>query len=130
MSKPEFKTELDARLKDDDTIWVLDSPLVYYSDIVGEITVPAGFETDFASVPRVPIAFTLYGNRAHREGVIHDYLFRKDSKPLVGFSRANRVFLEAMECRGKPWYVRYPMYSAVCAFSYLCYHKRNVEDKL
>lgn len=127
---PAFLTDLDVRLKDDDTVWVVNSPLEYYSPLVGLISVPAGFETDFASVPRVPVAFWFYGNRAHREGVIHDYLFRSDSVPSVRFNIANEVFLEAMECRKKPWYVRYPMYSAVCAFSYPCFHKRKVGDKL
>lgn len=128
--KPYFISELEVRLVKGDGIWELESPLAYWSPIAGRVQVPAGFQTDFASVPRVPVVFTLYGNRAHREGVIHDYLFRKDSIPAVGFSRANRVFLEAMECRGKPRYVRWPMYLAVCAFSYLCYHKRKVFDKL
>lgn len=126
-----FLTDLDAKLKDgSDSIWVICSPLIYYSPIAGIIEVPVGFETDFASVPRVPIVYALYGNRAHREGVVHDYLFRKGSIPRVSFMTANKVFLEAMDCRGKAFYVRYPMYSAVCAFSYPCYHKRNVEDKL
>jgi hypothetical protein len=128
--KPEFLTELEVRLKDNDCIWVLESPLAYYSPQVGNIVVPAGFETDFASVPRVPFAYTLYGNRAHREGVIHDALFRKDFMKWVSFSQANRIFLEAMECRGKPEYIRYPMYWAVCAFSRPCYHKRRLGDKL
>ena len=102
MSK--FLTELDARLKDDDRIWLLDSPLVYESDILGLITVPAGFETDFASVPRVPIAYTLFGDRAHRESVVHDYLYRIDAVPPATYDQANDVFLEAMECRGKSWW--------------------------
>lgn len=125
-----FLTELETSLLNDDTIWELDSPLIYNSPLVGRIQVPMGFQTDFASVPRVPIAFELYGDKAHREGVIHDYLFRKDSFPPVSFMQANRVFLEAMACRGKSWYVRYPMYSAVCAFSHMCFHKRKVHDKL
>lgn len=128
--KARFLTELKARLKGDDKVWVLDWPLVYFSPLVGLVEVPVGFQTDFASVPRVPIAYTLYGNRAHREGVVHDYLFRKDSKPSVSFGDANKVFLEAMECRGKAWFIRWPMYLAVCAFSWPCFHKRKVTDKL
>ncbi len=131
MDDPRFLTDLDARLKDDDRIWVLDEPLVYFSRITGGvIEVPKGFETDFASVPRLPIAFALYGDRAHREGVLHDCLFREDARPNVSFMTANRIFLEAMECRGKPWYIRWPMYLAVCAGSYWCFHKRKMADKL
>ena len=128
MSK--FLTELDVRLKDDDGIWILDSPLVYESGILGTIEVPAEFETDFASVPRVPIAYTLFGDRAHRESVIHDYLYRTDSVPLATYDQANDVFLEAMECRGKGWFVRKMMYWGVCVGGFTSYHKRFVGDKL
>ena len=128
--KARFLTELEVSLVNNDSIWVLDSPLLYHSMIAGFIQVPAGFQTDFASVPRVPIAFELYGDKAHREGVVHDYLFRRDSLPKVAYMTANKIFLEAMECRGKPRYVRWPMYLAVCACSRMCYHKRKVMSKL
>jgi len=133
---PYFETELDARLKSNsDSIWIIRSPLVYYSKLFGRNEVLEGFECDFASVPRIPIVYSLWGNRAHREGVLHDWAFRKDAiNPKTGkpftFMEANRLFLEAMECRGKSFYIRYPMYSAVCAFSYWHYHKRSVGDRL
>jgi len=122
MSK--FLTELEVELVNDDTVWRLKHPLMYWSDLLNyTVVVPAGFETDFASVPRVPVAYTLFGDRAHRESVIHDYLFRKDSKPLVNFMTANKVFLEAMEFRGKTKFVRYAMFFGVC-FSFFCFHKK------
>jgi len=129
-STPEFLTDLEARLKNDDSIWILDAPLVYDSAILGRIEVPAGFETDFASVPRVPIAYTLFGDRAHREAVIHDYLYRIDSVPQATFGQANDVFLEAMKCRGKSWFVRTMMYLGVCLGGCACYHKKKVNDSL
>jgi hypothetical protein len=125
-----FLTELDARLINDDTIWVLDSPLIYRSDLLGLIEIDQGFQTDFASVPRIPIIYGLYGDRAHRESVVHDYLYRINSSPAASFSEANMVFLEAMASRGKPNYVRYPMYWGVCAGGRGSYHKRRVEDAL
>lgn len=144
MSK--FITELDVRLRDDcDSIFVLNTPLVYVSALLKcTIKVPheyvtdinkgasyiQNFETDFASVPRIPFIYDAWGDRAHREAVIHDYLFRKDSIPVVSFMMANRVFLEAMECRGKPFYIRYPMFYGVCIGAYPSYHKRFVGDKL
>lgn len=130
MKRGVFLTELNVSLRGDDCVWVLDSVLSYWSPLIGRVDVPAGFETDFASVPRLPVAYALFGNKAHREGVVHDALFRSDFRPDVGFSVANKVFLEAMECRGKPWYVRWPMYLAVCAFSYPFFHKRKISDRL
>lgn len=126
-----FITELDCGLVNDDSIWVLKSPLIYYSrELRGVIVVPAEFQMDFASVPRLPIVYTLYGNRAHREGVLHDYLYRRDCVPSVTYAQANYLFLEAMESRGKSKGVRYPMYWAVCAAGWTAWHKHNVKDKL
>jgi hypothetical protein len=128
----EFLTELDVRLKDDDRVWVLDAPLVYQSNILSgfKITVPAGFETDFASVPRVPIAYELFGDKAHRESVVHDWLYRIDSIPVVSKKTADAVFLEAMKCRGKGFFVRYAMYFGVVLGGGSSYHKKRMGAKL
>ena len=111
--KSGFVTELYVELKPsrDDEIWVVTRPLIYNSELLGrQVTVQHGFETDLSSVPRIPFVFWFWGGRAHREGVLHDYLYRVDAYPKVSFSVANSVFLEAMKSRGKPWNVRYPMY--------------------
>ena len=124
-----FLTELDV-ICINDGCWRLDAPLEYQSDIVGLIHVPLNFETDFASVPRVPIFFTLFGDRAHREAVLHDYLYRIDSRPVVERGQADEVFLEAMKERGKGFMVRYAMYWGVVLGGWTAYHKKNVADKL
>lgn len=129
--KSEFLTELEARLKNEDEVWILEKPLAYQSELLDRIVeVPAEFETDLASVPRVPIAYTAFGGRAHREAVIHDYLFRKDSDPVVTFMQANRVFLEAMKVRGKSFFVRQSMFMGVCLGGYFSYHKKKVMDQI
>jgi len=128
-----FLGELYVELKPgrDDEIWVLTKSLSYYSKVLHRwVQIPTGFETDLSSVPRIPFIYLLWGGRAHREGVLHDYLFRKDSDPVVSFMDANAVFLEAMKSRGKPWNVRYPMYWGVCGGGYWSYHKRLVGDSL
>jgi len=125
-----FLSCLDARLKDScgDSIWILDAPLIYESDIVGLVEVPTGFETDLASVPRIPIIFELWGNRAHREAVVHDYLYRSDSVPLVTKLQADRVFLEAMKATGKAFYIRWFMFVGVAGFAWLSFHRKTVND--
>lgn len=130
--KSEFTTDL--HLKDHETkerVWITTAPLGFFSarfDI--EITVPAGFYTDLSSVPRIPLVFWFWGGRAHREGVLHDYLVRKDSIPVVPLAVANIIFLDAMESRNKPFYVRYPMYAGVWLGAAPFYHKKLVGDKL
>ena len=131
----QFITELDVKLKDEN-IWVLEKPLAYYSSLLKsknkqpQIVVPAGFECDLASVPRIPFIYAAWGGRVHREAVLHDYLYRIDSNPVVSFSMANRVFLEAAKLRKKPWYIQWPMFFGVTLGGYFYYHKRLVGDKL
>jgi hypothetical protein len=60
--------------------WRLLSPLAYQSDILGRtVTVPAGFITDFASTPRIPVIYELAGNVRHKAAVIHDNLYTVQS---------------------------------------------------
>lgn len=104
-----FVTELDVRLKDNG--WILDSALVYYSDLLGEyIEVPKGFATDYASVPRLPLAYALFGNTNHKAAVLHDYLYT--TKPSSR-KTADRIFLEAAKASGQPFFRRWMMYLGV-----------------
>lgn len=114
-----------------DKVFELVSPLIYESDLLKcTITVPIGFQSDGASVPRVPIAYMLFGDRAHHEAVIHDFLYRMDSIPLATYDQANDVFFEAMVCRGKGFFVRRFIYWGVCIGGFTSYHKKAVGDKL
>lgn len=127
MNKAVFLSGLDVRLTGDDCSWVLGAPLRYYSALLNSLViVPAGFGTDLASVPRLPLVFDVWGARAHREAVVHDYLYCCGSFPDVTYSQANRVFLEAMASRGVKRYIRWPMYWAVCAAGWMHWKKRRV----
>ena len=120
-----FVGELDIICRAD-KVWELAKELVYLSDLVGWIVVPKGFCTDLASVPRIPIAFMLWGDRAHYEAVIHDYLYRIEAMPNVSYAEANKVFLEAMKVRGKGWAVRWAMYLGVVVGGWSAFKKRGV----
>jgi len=123
----------------------LDSPLRYWSERLGILIIvppwyelesdssqegePPKFYTDLASVPRVPVFYVMWGARAHREAVLHDYLYRCDSVPVVSKSQADSCFLEAMKSTGKPFYVRWPMYWGVVLGGGHSYHRKKVRDK-
>lgn len=85
--------------------WRLLHPLVYQSDVAQTtIVVPEGFETDFASVPRLPLAYLLTAESAHQAAVVHDYLYGTQE---VDRQTADAVFLEAMRASGEPaWRAR------------------------
>ena len=123
MSK--FLTDLEVRALDD-KIWVLTKPLVYLSDSVGYVEVPKGFHTDLSSVPRVPFIYTLWGGRAHYEGVAHDFLYRADCPVVVTYTQANYVFYEAATVRGKPAHIKWPMYAGVILGGWTAWKKRSV----
>lgn len=85
-------------------------PLIYESDLIGLVEVPTGFKTDFASVPRLPLTFWLAGDTAHEAAVVHDWLYTMQP---VSRSKADAVFLEAMNVLGVSWWRRRAMWAAV-----------------
>jgi hypothetical protein len=94
--------------------WELQQDLAFHSARVGMIIVSAGFRTDFASVPRVPLAYWLTGDTAHKSAVIHDYLVRVWVPRLrITWREAARVFEECMKAEGVPAWRRKLMTWAV-----------------
>jgi len=118
-------------------VYQLNSALVWQCEHY-RVVVPQYFFTDLASVPRLPLIYTLWGDRAHREAVLHDYLYRKeclinDLKTGEVFKGATRkfaddFFLEAMKSQGQPIHVRYPMWLGVRAGGYWSYQRMGVYD--
>ena len=142
----EFLSNLDVELVDD-CLWRLTAPLAYQSDIAGRIIVPDGFTTDFASVPRIPVVYLSWGDRAHREAVLHDYLYCSDCPVVVDRAAADSVFLEAilhrlslkylkpdqswlkkMAQKAKINAIAYPMYWGVRAGGWRFWHSRSVRS--
>ena len=107
------------------TVYRLLEPLIYDS---GEqvITVPAGFETDLASVPRLPIVYLEWGDRAHREAVLHDYLYSIEAVPELPREECDKLFRQAMISRGNPWWIYQPMYWGVRLGGWTGYKKLPV----
>lgn len=115
--KSKFLSKLDVELISDTADkWRLKAPLVYYSAFLKQtVTVPEGYITDFASVPRLPLAYALAGNTARLAAVVHDYLYECGD---VDRGDADEVFLEAMKVTGLSWWRRYPMHFAVELFGW------------
>lgn len=74
-------------------------PFIYDSAQNGSIEVPAGFITDFASTPRVPLAYWLTGGTAVAPAIIHDWLYQTHH---VTRRRADAIFYEAMRSEQMP----------------------------
>jgi hypothetical protein len=108
-------------------VWRVLSPLIYQADGL-TVVVPEGFETDFASVPRVPLAYLACGDEAHEAATVHDYLYCSDCTPNVDRETADGMFLKAMEDKGESWWRRKVMYRMVRMFAASSFHKRKVTD--
>lgn len=107
-----FLSDLHVRLVDDEReIWALEAPLVYESERLGVVVVPEEFHTDFASVPRLPLAYLVVGGKGKRAAVIHDWLYSGGMR--VDRKTADQVFAEALEASGYGAVVRGLMYAGV-----------------
>lgn len=88
------------------------------------IDVPVGFQTDFATVPRlfwiVLPKWGKYGNAA----VIHDWLYWTQARSR---RRADDIFLEAMGVLGVRRVTRYAMYWAVRLFGWLAWYRNRLD---
>lgn len=110
--KAEFRSELEAEDYDEqDGIDKLLTPLLYFSAILGAlVTVPAGFLTDYASVPRLPFAYAILGGKGKKAAVVHDWLYKSQS---VERAVADSVFREALAASGYGAVVRAMFYAGV-----------------
>ena len=74
------------------------------------INVPAGFTTDFASVPRLLWFFLPQWGKYGNAAVIHDYLYYIQT---TSRTEADRIFLETMLVLDVPRWKRYCLYTGV-----------------
>jgi hypothetical protein len=106
----------------DKQLYAVTRPFPYVSDKLGRtITVPSGFETDFASIPRAAWgALDPEDPIIAWPSVIHDYLYSCHGTLPDGFTydrrTADGVLREAMEACGAGSLIRNTVYQAVQKF--------------
>jgi len=103
------------------------------------IEIPERFQCDFCSVPRLPLIYAKWGDRAHHEGMLHDYVYRKDCQIylksekawVVGMPRpeGDALFCNAMIIRGYGKDIAYPMWLGVRLGGWPHYQQRLVGYK-
>lgn len=103
-----FLTPLDVRDRDDH-VWTLLAPFIVEHDKTID-SVPAGFETDFASVPRLPVTFMLFGNIGHRAATWHDWAYKTGAYPR---EECDAIFRELLIAEGVSTFRAYSMYIGV-----------------
>ena len=106
-----FATDLRVQRRDDGK-WVTASKITYYNlpEGVGTVTIPEGFVTDFASVPRLPFMFWLLGDRADYAALIHDYLYATAKFPRA---KCDAIFRHVAGWEGVGWLARWTMWTGI-----------------
>ncbi|MEE9199044.1 MAG: DUF1353 domain-containing protein [Dehalococcoidia bacterium] len=101
----------------DGKTWVIQKQFTYYVGELGSaetITVPVGFQTDFASVPRPFWPLVPKWGKYGKAAIIHDYCYWEQHYTR---KRTDEIFREAMGVLGvAPWRVIL-MYWAVRLFA-------------
>jgi len=110
-----------------DSIFAIsDHPFRYQSDIAGQIfTVPIGFYTDFASIPRLfPLIYALFGDTVHEPAVIHDWLYYS---AVTTREMADNVLYEAMTVCGVVEWRKDMIYEGVRAGGWYAWNQHRAE---
>lgn len=108
-----FLTDLDAEFERGTNRAVLTSPLIYQDTKAGIHYVPYGFETDFASIPRLLWAYIAPEDPCIRDAaVVHDYLYvTKD--PHISRKDADKLLVEMMDVLGASGFKKFVVYWSV-----------------
>lgn len=102
--------------------WRLHTPLVYRTRWGMEVVVPAGFETDLASIPARYRQYFSVNGLHRRAAVLHDYLYHH----RIGTrASADALFYEAMADLGVPYLERTVMWAAVRVGGWVAWRRTN-----
>jgi hypothetical protein len=126
IDKVEFDSYLDTR-EVGDGVWELlqdFTVFIHTEDKTYEVIIQKGFVTDYASVPRIPFAYLLYGGIGNYAAVLHDGLYSNsslvkacdfDTQLPFNPDRAfcDDAFQAGLEARGISSWKAKPMYWAV-----------------
>ncbi|EBL9832047.1 phage tail protein [Salmonella enterica] len=102
--------------------WRVHEPFAFYlsDDESDVISVPAGFVTDLATVPRIFWVLLPPDGKYAKAAIIHDYLY---DNALRTKKEADKIFLDGMAVLGVPKWKRIIMYWAVRLFGRGMYDK-------
>ena len=129
-----FLTPLDVRVLESGKRFQLIHQFTYRwkgRDVPVNITVPAGFKTDFASIPRLARLLIPKLGRYNKAAVVHDACYQRKYTAHMGliyytFDRrtSDLIFLDAMADLGVAKWKRLLMYYGVRLGGFLAWSKK------
>lgn len=96
----------------------------FHSQSLGLLTVEQGFDTDYASVPRLFWSIYPPDGSYTDAAVVHDWLYWY--QPCTR-AEADKVFFEAMTALGIPWLRRHILHKSVRLGGWIAWGKRAKE---
>jgi hypothetical protein len=104
-----FRTRLVVEAADARGEWVVKDPLVWDTGAV-RVTVPAGYITDLASIPRALRSVFDINGPSRKPAVLHDWLY---CSQIVSRGTADALFRDALAWAGMGWVHRTAYYLGV-----------------
>lgn len=99
------------------------------------VSIPAGFVTDFASVPRVlKVVWPSPGGKWDKPAVVHDFIYRfgfvesADGERRVTRDEGDNIFKEAMGAAGVGWMAKACLYRGVRIGGWVSWKRYRSED--
>lgn len=124
-----FTTPLDIRANDDGRTFTL---LTEFNYAIGELSsgrlirVPAGFVTDFASIPQIFWNILPPWGKYGKAAVLHDYMYKKQE-----FTRSfcDDILDESMEALGVKWLTRHAIWLGVRVGGWVAWNQHKKENE-
>lgn len=99
-------------------------PLTYICPDGTEITVPKGFKTDFASIPRIFRTLIPPTGKWTNASICHDFLYSEGYKLGISRKKADKIFYDAMIDSHVARITANIMWFCVRAFAYFHYRRK------
>ena len=108
-------------------LWILKEP--FYMNKSGVIiSIPEGYETDLASIPRVFWRVIAPFELSIAAPLVHDYLYGNGGvaqNQVLNREETDKLFLDIMEAEGVSWWRRKIAYRAVRMFAGFAWRERE-----
>ena len=105
--------------------WVVESELAYFHE--GErITVPKGFITDLASIPKILRNILNVNGKSRKPAVLHDFLY---CSKIFEREIADYIFYKALLSEGMNSFMARMYWAAVRSAGWIYYNKRDGLNK-
>jgi hypothetical protein len=107
--------------------WILLSHLQVRMEDNSILTIPAGFKTNFGSIPRPVRSFLNRMGKSLRAFVVHDWLYSSNCGVKLSQRQCDEVLYNLGREDGESWCDAQAINKGLLFGGWTCYHKSNVK---